>query len=123
MLFLDSIFGWWRGGGMMWNLAAISCFYLEELAVRIFKLTSVSVILCKDIVFQTLEIFIFFHISSVISKANKTLGFLYRHFGYSCIGPAQRRRSHLGYASEIWAAQSCKLDKKLLETVRRRLIP
>ena len=47
-------------------------------------------------------------ISSVVAKANKTLGFLYRHFGSSYIGPAQRKllylslvRSHLSYASEI----------------------
>ena len=50
-------------------------------------------------------------ISSIVAKANKTLGFLYRHFGSSYIGPAQRKllylslvRSHLSYASEICRA-------------------
>ena len=66
-------------------------------------------------------------ISSVVAKANKTLGFLRRHFGGTLTGPAHRRsmylslvRSHLSYASEIWAPQSCKTDLKLLESVQRR---
>ena len=66
-------------------------------------------------------------ISSVVAKANKTLGFLYRHFGSSYIGPAQRKLlylslvlSHLSYASEIWAPQSCITDLKQLENVQRR---
>ena len=66
-------------------------------------------------------------ISSVVAKANKTLGFLQRHFGGTLTGPAHRRsmylslvRSHLSYASEIWAPQSCKTDLKLLESVQRR---
>ena len=52
--------------------------------------------------------------SSVVAKANTALGFLYHHFSSSYIGPAQRKRlysslvpSHLSYASEIWAPQSC----------------
>ena len=67
------------------------------------------------------------HISSVVAKANKTLGFLYRHFGSSYIGPVHRKllyltlvRSHLSYASEVWAPQSCITDMKLLEGVQRR---
>ena len=66
-------------------------------------------------------------ISSVVAKANKTLGFLRRHFGGTLTGPAHRRsmylslvRSRLSYASEIWAPQSCKTDLKLLESVQRR---
>ena len=67
------------------------------------------------------------YISSVVAKANKNLGFLYRHFGFSFIGPNHRKslylslvRSHLSYASEIWAPQSCIRDMKLLESVQRR---
>jgi hypothetical protein len=63
----------------------------------------------------------------VVAKANKTLGFLRRHFGGTLTGPAHRRsmysppvRSHLSYASEIWAPQSCKTDPKLPESVQRR---
>ena len=67
-------------------------------------------------------------ISSVVAKANKTLGFLYRHFGSSYISPAQRKllylslvRSHLSYASEICRApQSCITDLKQLDNVQRR---
>ena len=66
-------------------------------------------------------------ISSVVAKANKTLGFLYRHFGSFYIGPAQRKllclslvRSHLSYACKIWASQSCITDLKQLENVQRR---
>ena len=67
-------------------------------------------------------------ISSIVAKANKTLGFLYRHFGSSYISPAQRKllylslvRSHLSYASEICRApQSCITDLKQLENVQRR---
>ena len=67
------------------------------------------------------------HISSVVAKANKTLGFLNRHFGFSFIGPNHRKsiyvslvRSHLSYGSEIWAPQSCVRDVKLLESIQRR---
>ena len=66
-------------------------------------------------------------ISSIVAKANKTLGFLYRRFGSSYIGPAQRKllylslvRSHLSYVSEIWAPQSCITDLKQLENVQKR---
>ena len=52
---------------------------------------------------------------------------MYRHFGFSFIGPNHRKslylslvRSHLSYASEIWAPQSCIRDMKLLESVQRR---
>ena len=60
-------------------------------------------------------------ISSVVAKANKTLGFLRRHFGGTLTRPAHRRslylslvRSNLSYASEIWASQSCKTDLFIL---------
>jgi hypothetical protein len=66
-------------------------------------------------------------ISSIVAKANRTLGFLYRHFSNSYIGPAHRKllylslvRSHLSYASEVWAPQSCITDLKQLESVQRR---
>ena len=67
------------------------------------------------------------HISSVVAKANKTLGFLNRHFSFSFIGPNHRKsiyvslvRSHLSYGSESWAPQSCVRDVKLLESIQRR---
>ena len=68
-----------------------------------------------------------FHISSVVAKANRKLGFLRRHFGSACLGADRKRllylafvRSQLGYASEVWAPQSCIRDLKLLEGVQRR---
>ena len=52
-----------------------------------------------------------FHIYSVVAKAKRKLGFLlYLPFV----------RSQLGYASEVWAPQSCIRDLKLLEGVQRR---
>ncbi len=65
-------------------------------------------------------------ISSVLAKANKTLGFLYRHFGSSYICPDHGKllnltlvRSHLSYAGEVWAPQSCITDVKLYWKVCR----
>ena len=67
------------------------------------------------------------HISSVVAKANKTLGFLNRQFSFSFIALSHRKslyltlvRSHLSYASEIWAPQSLIRDMRLLESVQRR---
>ena len=67
------------------------------------------------------------HTSYVVAKANKMLGFLRRHFGGAYVGPDRKRllylslvRSQLGYASEVWAPQSCITDLKLLEGVQRR---
>lgn len=68
-----------------------------------------------------------FHISSVVAKANRKLGFLWRHFGSACLGADCKRLlylafvwSQLGYASEVWAPQSCIRDLKLLEVAQRR---
>ena len=68
-----------------------------------------------------------FHISSVVAKANNTLGFLRRHFSSACLGADRKRllylafaRSQLGYSSEVCAPQSCVRDLKLLEGVQRR---
>ena len=65
------------------------------------------------------------HVSLVVAKANRMLGFLRRHCVY--IGPDRKKllyltfvRSHMGYASEIWAPQSCISDIRLLEGVQRR---
>ena len=67
------------------------------------------------------------HVSSVVAKANKTLGFLNRQFSFSFIGPSHRKslyltlvHSHLSYTSEIGAPQSCIRDMRLLESVQKR---
>ena len=67
------------------------------------------------------------HTSNVVAKANKMLGFLRRHFAGAYVGTDRKRllylsfvRSQIGYASEVWAPQSCISNLKLLERVQRR---
>lgn len=66
------------------------------------------------------------HIKVTVAKANKMLGFMRRHCVVN-IGVDRKRllyltlvRSHLGYASEVWAPQTSISDIKLLEGVQRR---
>lgn len=65
--------------------------------------------------------------SSDFICCGKILGYPYRDFGNSYVGPGERNllylslvRSHLSYASEAWAPQSSITDIKLLESVQKR---
>ena len=65
------------------------------------------------------------HVSVVVAKANKMLGFLRRHCASNSLESDRKRllyltfmRSHLGYASEVWAPQSCISDLKVIESVQ-----
>lgn len=65
------------------------------------------------------------HIECVVAKANRMLGFLRRNCAN--IGTDSKRtlymsfvRSHLGYASEVWAPQSAITSIRLIESVQRR---
>ena len=67
------------------------------------------------------------HISIIVAKAKRKLGFLRRHCS-TYVGTNQKRllyltfvRSHLGYASEVWDVQSCASDLGLLERIQRRV--
>ena len=66
------------------------------------------------------------HISLIVAKASRMLGFLRRHCSTN-VGTNQKRllyltfvRSHLGYASEVWAPQSCVSELRLLEGIQGR---
>ena len=63
------------------------------------------------------------HISIIVAKANRMLGFLRRHCSTN-VGTNQKRllyltfvRSHLDYASEVWAPQFCESELRLLEGI------
>ena len=65
------------------------------------------------------------HVSHVVAKANRMLGFLRWHCLF--IGPDRKKllyltfvRSYMGFASEIWAAQSSISNLRLLDGVQRR---
>ena len=65
------------------------------------------------------------HIESIVAKANRMLGFLRRNCAN--IGTDSKRilylsfvRSHLGYASEVWAPQTTITNIRLIESVQRR---
>ena len=64
--------------------------------------------------------------SLIVAKANRLLGFLRRNCS-TYVGTNQKRllyltfvRSHLGYASEVWAPQSCVSKLRLLEGTQGR---
>ena len=66
------------------------------------------------------------HISIIAAEANRMLSFL-RRYCSTYVGTNQKGllyltfvRSHLGYASEVWATQSCVSDLRLLEGIQRR---
>ena len=66
-------------------------------------------------------------LSVIVAKANRMIGFLRRHCS-TYVGTINQKRllhltfvrSHLGYASEVWAPQSCVSDLGLLEGIQRR---
>ena len=63
------------------------------------------------------------HISIVVAKANKTLGFLYHHFGSLTLDQLTQNCYFfrwMSYACEVWAPQTCITDMKQLEGVQRR---
>ena len=59
------------------------------------------------------------NVSIVLAKANRMLRFLRRHCASHSFGPDRTKllylinvRAHLGYASEVWAAQFCNYRKR-----------
>ena len=66
------------------------------------------------------------HISNIVSKANRMLGFLRRNCTYLTDINCRRSlyltlvRTHLCYGSEIWAPQTTSRDLLCLESVQRR---
>ena len=68
------------------------------------------------------------NVSIVVAKAKRMLRFLRSHCASHGFGPDRKRllyltfvRAHLAYASEVWAAQSCISDLKIIECVLRRV--
>ena len=67
------------------------------------------------------------HIASCTAKANRLLGFLRRNCSQMTDTRCRRLlylslvRSHLSYASEIWAPQASSRDRAILEGVQRRV--
>jgi hypothetical protein len=67
------------------------------------------------------------HIASCTAKANRLLGFLRRNCSQMTDTRCRRLlylslvRSHLSYASEIWAPQASSRDRAILEGVQKRV--
>ena len=90
----------------------------QELEI-VAKERDLGVIVCKDINWAE-------HLTAIVSKANRMLGFLKRN----CAGILDSKalkllylslvRSHLSYFSQVWAPQSIIKDILLIESVPRR---
>jgi hypothetical protein len=103
------------------------CVFLFVNCIFIFRIANILIVASYAMKYSEF----FFVIRKVLAYTPPTIHVSYgpapTSNAYTINEPAHRRsmylslvRSHLSYASEIWAPQSCRMDLKLLESVQRR---